>query len=277
MESLTTVRQPDKATMRIFVSLTLCLIVSLVIAGCSGIQLTSNLRQSPIQIDGKVGDWDRLPSYSAREGIRLSITNDREYFYILFATHQREVARQVVMRGFTLWFDPNGGSKKTIGLNYPLGVMEPGMRERMGDMDPSERTDIREDLMNRSLQEFEFLGPNENDRVRVSKNEGKGVEVHVSDESNLFVYEAKIPLIFSMQHPYAIETSTGSTIGLTIEVGSREMFMRRMGGMEGGRPGDGGGFSGGRGGRMPPGGGQRPSGTQRMQFEPIELTVRLAE
>jgi hypothetical protein len=240
------------------------------IGGCSGAKLASTFSQMDIEIDGDIGDWEQLPAYTQRDGIRLSIANDREYLYILFVTSQRDIARQVLMRGMTLWFDPNGGTKRTIGLAYPLGILEPGMR----DIERPDRLEMRQDVMNRSLNEFEFYGPQEHDRLRVAKTQGKGIEVEVNDERSLFIYEAKIPLIFSARQPYAIEASPGSAVGLAIEIGDREMFSRRTDGMGGERPG---GFPGGGRGRMPGGGGQRPAGMQGTQFEPIEITVQLAE
>lgn len=249
------------------------LIVSL-FAGCSGSYLASNWQSEQIAIDGDVGDWSAIPAYTEREDVRLSVSNDGEYFYLLLATQKREIARQIVLRGLTLWFDPNGGGKKTLGLNYPLGVQGSDMRYRDGETNPPERTEVREEISQRSLEEFEFLGPQERDRVRVPKREGKGVEVELSDEHNLFVYEVKIPLVFSLQHPYAIETSAGSTIGLTVEVGGSGMFAR---GTRGGDMPGGGGFPGGGRGRMGGGGAMRRPGGAAEQFEPMTIRVQLAE
>ncbi len=254
-------------------------------AGCAGSLVTSNWREEQITIDGDAKDWSDSAAFVGNDHVGVKVTNDGDFFYFLLVTQKREIARQVALRGLTLWFDPNGGENRTIGVHYPVGMMGMGGRSPQGQNEPPERTEQGEEMVGRGVQEIEFFGPTTQDRMRFPKNQGKGIEAEFGQHDNLFVYEAKVPLIFSLKHPYAIETSTGSTIGLTIAIGGRE-FMGR-GDMGGGFPGGGGrgrGGGGGRGGGMGGGrvggggfGGQRPGGSGGAQFEPIKIKVRLAE
>jgi hypothetical protein len=136
----------------------------------------------------------------------------------------------------------------------------------------------------RSLNEFEYLGPGDNERQRVSRFQGQGLEMHITVTPERLLYKLKIPLQYSSQHPYAVETHAGAKIGIGIEsnAASRMAEGERGGegrgeGPEGGRPGAGGGRSGG---RMPGGmgrGGQRPGASAAIVNFNIWSRVQLAE
>jgi hypothetical protein len=131
-----------------------------------------------------------------------------------------------------------------------------------------------------ALSEFEFLGPKENDRIRVSKLEAQGLEVELKSTQDRLVYELKIPLVYSNEHPYAVESRAGAAIGIEVEssMPQRSQFAQR-GGEEGGRGGFGRGGGGGRGfggggrggmrggGMRGEGGGQRPGGGTPTTFD----------
>jgi hypothetical protein len=262
-----------------------------VMAGCSSTFVISKWRTEQIKVDGDSRDWNDSTSYFGNDDVGIKVTNDEEYLYLLLVTQKREIARQMVTRGLTVWFDPNGGDKKTIGLHYPVGMMGGAGRFRQEENGPPQGMEQGNDASARGMQEFEFFGPTDRDRVRLPRMQGKGIEVRIAEHDTRFVYEARIPLIFSLDHPYAIETSTGSTIGVTIEAttAAREAVGGgdqgggapgggRGGGGGGGRGiGGGGGGRGGRGGIGGGGGGQGQRSTEGAQFEPIKVKLHLAE
>ena len=89
--------------------------------------------------------------------------------------------------------------------------------------------------------------------------EAKGIEINVEFSSGMLVYELKVPLVQSQQHPYAIGAEAGSSVGIGLEVSKmKRQDMRRE--MSGGRGGGGptGRMRGGAGGRGMPGGRGRP-------------------
>ncbi|MGH2568569.1 MAG: hypothetical protein ACRDGA_09535, partial [Bacteroidota bacterium] len=96
-----------------------CMLLPL--AGCAGSVMTSGWNDERIVVDGDAQDWDGTSAFYNDEGVAVKVRNDAEYLYLLLVIQKREVGREVIMRGLTLWFDPNGGEKKTIGLRYPLG------------------------------------------------------------------------------------------------------------------------------------------------------------
>ncbi|MDD5156062.1 MAG: hypothetical protein PHF11_06255 [Candidatus Omnitrophica bacterium] len=60
-----------------------------------------------------------------------------------------------------------------------------------------------------------------------------GIEAKVGRENGYFVYELKVPMIKSAEHPYAIETGPGRTIGLGLEIRTEPRYMPRAQDMDG--------------------------------------------
>jgi uncharacterized membrane protein YgcG len=241
--------------------------------GCAGaVQVASRWDERPIRVDGNSSDWTDSTVFVQKDDFRIGIVNDDQYLYVCLMSNLPNLGRQVMFRGMTIWFDPSGGEKKTIGIRYPIGMAGMGMAARPqgeGDEQGAEGGEYgrsRERFnpeMSVALSEFEFLGPNENDRQRVSKLEAQGVELELKSTQDRFVYELKIPLVYSSQHPYALESHAGAAIGIGVESNTpqRGEFAQQVEGAGRGGFGRGGGRGGMRGGGMRGGGGgQRPSG-----------------
>ncbi|OGU26007.1 MAG: hypothetical protein A2X66_09790 [Ignavibacteria bacterium GWA2_54_16] len=248
------------------------ILLSFLASGCgSTLELPSRWADTRIQIDGNLRDWVDSTTFVEKDGIRCGVMNDTENVYVCMMSSTPNVGRQLIMRGMTIWFDPNGGEKKIIGVRFPVGAMRPGMmRPEMRDRRPTEararapeeRRQRFDEIEREALQEFEFLGPGADDRQRVLRIQGQGVEFHITATPERFVYEMKIPLEYSSRHPYAVESYAGSMIGVGFDSSLQE---RAIGGASNGESPEGvppggvrAGGRGGRGGGMP--GGMRPGG-----------------
>ena len=110
-----------------------------------------------------------------------------------------------------------------------------------------------------SFDELELIYPDEEKRLRISKEEAKGIDIALTPSSGILVYELKVPLLKKELYPFAIGAKGDSTIGIGVEIPKMDrsaMRNARSEGMGGGRPG--GGTTpagGGRGGGMRGGGG----------------------
>jgi len=107
----------------------------------------------------------------------------------------------------------------------------------------------------RQMNELEILGLGKDEVKKIPVEEAKGIEIDIEFSSGMLVYELKVPLIQSEQHPYAIGAEAGSSVGIGLETAKMEWpNMRRE--TSGGRVGGGptGGMRGGTGGRGMPGG-----------------------
>jgi hypothetical protein len=255
--------------------------------GCTSTQqLVSRWSEIPIRMDASLGDWADSTVFAEKDGVRYGVVNDGEYLYLCLLSSKANLGRQIVFRGMTIWFDPNGGEKKTIGIRFPIGGMGPGRLEmsQQPDQDPEQRGSRIEEIERQSLNEFEYLGPGENERQRVSRLQGQGLEIHLTSTPERFLYKLKIPLRYSSVHPYAIETHAGAKIGVGIESNTAQRMAEGQRGGEGRGEGTEGGRTGGGGGRAGRGmqggmgrGGQRPGGSAAVVSFNIWSRVQLAD
>ena len=124
---------------------------------------------------------------------------------------------------------------------------------------------------------IDILGPGKNDARSLTSDHASGVEAALRVSEGQVFYELKVPLAKTADHPYAIETAAGKTIGIGFETPKVEQPASegRSGGSGGGYGhGGGGGMGGGRGGGGMHGGGggalRRPSGRQRRRIPAAE-------
>ena len=219
------------------------------------------------------------------ENVAVGLLNDGEYIYLSLETRDRRLGMQLLGMGFTVWFDPDGGDDKVLGVEFPLegrtgmrGMrgMEPGMERSSEPPDPEEfRKHLEESIA--SMDEFVIHGPRKDEIHPRVIDEGKGVEVRIAPAGGGLVYELKVPLAITTEHPYAIGTRPGDVIGVGLETAEMDMSAMRdkmggrgMGGGMGGRPG--GGMGGGRGGGM--GGGPMGGGRPEMP-EPLKVWAKV--
>jgi len=270
-------RALSKGSKRIFsgrlsVLSSILLLFTFLLGGCSNskLELNSNWRDREITVDGKNADWLGAMLFFEEDNVSVGLLNDENFFYICMIAEDQLIRAQVMMQGFTLWFDPDGGKKKTFGIKYPVGMQasERGMRRDEQDLERAREAPRR--LMN----ELEILGPGKDELKKMLIEEAKGIEINIEFSSGMLVYELKVPLIQSEQYPYAIGAEAGSSVGIGLETSKMERSdMRRQmsGGMGGGGPT--GGMRGGAGSRGMSRGGRR---SQMRKSLKIWAVVQLA-
>lgn len=257
------------------------IIVFLNLIGCGEKKVASTWFEGNINIDGSREDWGNIFIYLEDEKIAVGLYNSVSDLYICLVSNDREIIVQFLRQGFTIWFDPKGGKKETMGIKYPLAVRPAGISNRENRGQSVRGMNDIETQVNQlkvSQHSMDIMGPNEEMVDRIFRHNTYGVELELGFFDGNFVYELKIPLEPSTTSPYAINTSLGETIGIgfktnKIDLDNIRNQMRRGGRGSGGRRG---GMSGGgmRGGGMRGGG----SGGPQMP-EPIEfwLQVTLAD
>lgn len=242
---------------RSYVLASIALLLTLALFGCSTLQLNSKIRSREVVVDGKNTEWMGVMSYIEDDQISVGIVNDKDYIYVCMISENQFLRNQMMMQGFMVWFDPAGGKKKRFGIRFPRG-WQSEMRERVLEgrersTEPRERGQDpkrRQELFEKALAELDILGPEKDDYIRLPVREAKGIEVKLNASIGIIIYELKVPILCSEQHPYAVGVKVGDTIGIGMEIPRFNMsgMRRRLGG---GMPGGGGrgGMPGGMGGR----------------------------
>jgi hypothetical protein len=225
--------------------------------GCSGaMQLSSAWRDREIVVDGSDSDWRGATAYIKGSNLSLGIRNDNDYLYACVIIMDRQMQMQMMALGFTVWFDPEGGKDKVFGIHFPLGMEGPRPATALEGRDNAEEF---QKITEQSQRELEIMGPGKKDRQRMLLMQVQGINVQIGSVQGFLVYELKVPLRKSADHPYAIGIDSVQAIGVGFE--TTELNLERMKEQLGGMP-EGGGNGGPPmgGGGMPPGGGGRPGG-----------------
>jgi hypothetical protein len=90
--------------------------------GCSSaVQLTSAWKRTDIIIDGKQNDWQGDLYDLKKAKVTIGVRNDEKNLYLCFISTDKNVQRQIMSGGFTVWFDPTGGTDETYGIQFPVG------------------------------------------------------------------------------------------------------------------------------------------------------------
>ena len=235
--------------------------------GCSSsLDLQSTWSVDKIKVDGVASEWPGT-AWVEKNDVQFGIANDSTDVYVAVVVTKGEVRRQIGVHGLTLWFDPLGRQKKSIGIRYPLPR---GRRGGMRNPDEADEAGLG------PLAEFEYLTPLEPDPLRVPVIAARGIALQLKSGEHTLVYELKIPIHTSNDHPYTLESSLGSTIGVCVEVGGFDQSSMRERG-EGLEESGRGGIGGRRGGMRGEGGGQRGANSFT-PLKPIEVwaNVQLA-
>ena len=221
-------------------------------------KFTSHWRSQEISIDGDQQEWSGKLLVPKGENIVIGVMNDDSYLYVTLSTSDRRTMMQIMRLGLTVWLDPRGRTKKVLGISYPIGGLDGGMRSAgIRSRDRNEMPDLETQIqsLNESQRWVEILGPDKDDIARVSVRNDDGIQIEIGYPSyGQFVYELRIPLKQTPDSPYAIDTSPGKAIGIGFETGEMArgaMGRQSRGGMRGGgRPGGGMRGGGRRGGGM---------------------------
>lgn len=248
------------------ICLPLFLLLTVSLAGCNEIKLSSSWPDREISIDGDQADWSGVLRFLEDEQASVGVLNDGDFLYLCLVSSNQGPVMQTVRSGFTVWFDGGGGKKKNFGVKFPLGMQ--GGPMPMMDRSRTREPEMPREFLDASLKEIEIIGPGEGQLNRAPGFEDQGIQVKIVETHGRFVYELKVPLALTSDHPYAIGAKEGKPVGIGFETGEldRPRMMERPGG--GGFPGGGPGAGG-----MPPGGGRGP---RPEMPEPIKLWLKVS-
>lgn len=226
-------------------------VICVFLSGCNENRLESGWRGHKIIIDAKFDDWGNAQTYyDEKEKTVVNLANDSEYFYICLITRNRGLEIRLMESGFVAWFDPDGGKNQSFGIRFPIGLKRMGMsleedkrdssRDWYDEQDQSgvidrEKEKWQSKEFNKHLETIEdlqdkleivngnFTGhkgnhPEPEKELNLDESAKLGIEAKAGRENDYFVYELKVPLVKSVQHPYAAGIKPGKPLGLGLEI-----------------------------------------------------------
>ncbi|MEO8167511.1 MAG: hypothetical protein ABI623_04630 [bacterium] len=249
------------------------LFFAFMLSGCgSSAELASAWSSGNVVVDGQSSDWDKVPLYTGKEKVGVSVSNDNEFLYVYLTTQDRQTQMQIMRFGLTVWLDRKDSKDETFGIHYPLGMR---FNEPLTDRSRSEGGEGMQRALESQSRELEILGPGKNERRRLSLLAVPGVQAKIAFAgSGNLVYELRVPLKENSNYQFAVNAE-GSKIGVGISSQADKEAMKERTGPpeEGVRRGEsGGGMRGG--GTRGGGGGVRRGGGEmasRPSNEPLDL------
>jgi hypothetical protein len=188
------------------------------------------LPEAQIVVDGRTDDWRGALSMIEDGNASLGVTNDDRNLFVCLTAESRLLQAQILFRGLTVWFDPRAGTKKVVGIRYPLGAAE-GRGEQP---EPEGFKSPPEGPLPGDTSILEIIGPQKKSSLRMAAADVEGVEVKLARSNGLLVYEIKVPLVRTAAQPFAVGAFPGQIIAVGLETGSpadRRIVRRPLGGL----------------------------------------------
>lgn len=241
---------------------TLCLLMLflLSISGCKVLKLKNPETQTDMLIDGDDAEWEGNKTYFSDNDIVLGMQHDEDYQYLLLISRDKQLERQMLVNGFTIWLNNEGKRKKTLGLKYQVKMDKSQLngtdQRSRGQRQKNDFGEIKDKIFSMK-PEFLFLVDKKGDEKAYSWNELSGFDYVRKEGKRWMVNEMRIPLSKDGNEIFAISASGDKPVLLGIECNAPDdgklhtgMGSQMSGGMSGGMGG--GRMSGGRmgGGRM---------------------------
>ncbi len=240
----------ERRTLVNFRTAGLLVILLMTVGGCASLEVASHWPQKPITVDGNKSEWADETFLVNDNKLTVGVANDSNFVYLMLSTSDRQLARMIVSQGLTVWFDPEGGRGKYLGIHYPLGFTGGGNDQAA----TAQRRTVA------SLSELEVLGPGSDEQHRFPVTATEGLQARFNLGNTSITYELKVPYTEGAGFPYSVKSKRGAPIGIGLET-PREYAAPDQ--SSGGGQGSGGGR--GRGGRGGSSGGTTDSDARRTQ------------
>jgi len=227
--------------------------------GAADPEFPSGWRSAEVTVDGSAEEWAGRLVPIPETQLLLGVQNDGSFLYVCLKTSDEATRRRILALGFNFYFDTSGKADRAFGIRFPASP-EPPPRPADGAAPEGGPPRTRQSA---SPYELEILGRGEADAGRMTVAQARPVAAALSETDGVLVVEIKVPLAFSIETPFAVQSGPGKTMALGLESArtaapksDKGRGNREGGGREGGTRIGGG--MGGRGGFGSGGGGYRP-------------------
>jgi hypothetical protein len=193
-------------------------------------------RDHDIKIDGFDDDWQGLTAPAKGARIAVGFVNDGEWLYVCVQARDTITRDQIHGNGLIIWFDPDGGKKKTFCVRFPVAPPDtfsgPPPRDRAQPV-PGDQAPPPSQLGGQD--EVTILGPGKDEEHTVAIDHSGGIAARVALHMGALVFELKVPLNRE-EHPYAVGVTPGAVLRVEMQTAEyRGPFraLRGRGGMGG--------------------------------------------
>jgi hypothetical protein len=208
-------------------------------------EFPSGWRSTEIVVDGSADDWAGKLVPIPDAPIFMGIQNDGSFVYLCLKTTDEAAKKRIQALGVNFYLDGSGKADRSFGIRYPASAEPPAPRP--ADAPPEESGSARRRTA--SPDDIQVLGRDAEGGGRMKVAQIRPLAAAMAERDGALVLELKVPLTFSLETPFAIQTAPGKMIALGLEGAQPDRELRSEGrrGGRGGESAEGGG-TGGRGG-----------------------------
>lgn len=190
--------------------------------GCSSsLELRSRWTDQGLAITGDGSHWKDATIEIHGPEVTVGVKNDNDNLYIGLITSNSATQLQMLALGCTVWFDTTGQNNKTFGIQFPVSGLLQGQR-----FPAQENPEEIKHLVDAAQGHLAICGPGENQQLRISMRDARGVEARLSYVDRTLIYELKVPLQKNKKQPYAINADTTKPLLVGFETGDLATAMR---------------------------------------------------
>jgi hypothetical protein len=191
-------------------------------------------------------EWQGCPQYYDEDTRTvISVLNDENHLYVRLSSRNREIQRQMLVQGFTLWLETNGEDHNKIGVHFPVGLPreermsmfrgpsgggpgplgQPPKEAPGSDRESPERAPKPFGGFHKMEQrEIQLLGPGEYEQKTLPIDEiaKYDVDVKVNETERGLVYELKVPITKEKEPRYGLLRPGKEGFRLGLQTGDME-------------------------------------------------------
>jgi hypothetical protein len=181
------------------------------------LELKSAWSATPVKVDGTGEGWSANFVPVGDPPILVSVENDAQYLYVCVRTSDPNAKSQIALGGLTVWVAAPKGDTGGMGVRFPMHARGQGAHRPRGSGEGESSQGPPANAINDVSTQFELLGPTREDSLVVERDPGQPVQVAIGDDSGVLVYQVRLPLQPSDDHPVAVGAAAGTPVTLVLD------------------------------------------------------------
>jgi len=158
---------------------------------CKDISIISQSTLNKPIIDGILDEWEGKLFTQKGEKLGFGVMNDDSTLYIAITTYDRQTIMQI-LRGLTIWIDPNSKKNKLFGIKYPIETDMVGLKD-ISNRNTHQNENFEYFITQRLLQQNSLQYIKDDIVQYLDSDNGEGVQVKMFYSNGEINYELKVP------------------------------------------------------------------------------------
>lgn len=171
------------------------------------------MRDTP-SVDGSLSEWGNRLTKLDDDPVSMGAVSTDSLLYVAVLIRDADLVQTIAKRGLVVWVDPTGGTNRTYGVQYPLGLR----RQRAGR---TGRRAAPSDIGAVSLKELEVLR-GDTLRTRIPARFSSGLRGNVTLDSGVLIGELALPVGPDASSEHGLSTALGPTVGIGLHTPTAE-------------------------------------------------------